>query len=116
MTQKSLFNMSNEQKPSLFRVYRGWNPTRLCGDYFRSHEIGGETILPCASAVVVLWFILVLFTYMYTINVGLSGQVKQYFAYEAQHQHSVFDMTGGFKCILCSPLLGEMIQFDKHIF
>ena len=67
MTQKSLFNMSNEQKPWLFRVYRGWNPTHLCGDYFRSHEIGGETILPCASAVVVLWFMLVLFTYMYTI-------------------------------------------------
>ena len=26
-------DLSNEQKPSLFRVYRGWDTTRLCGDY-----------------------------------------------------------------------------------
>ena len=27
----------------------------------------------------------------------LIGQVKQYFAYESQHQHGAFDKTGGFK-------------------
>ena len=26
-------DLSNEQKLSLFRVYRGWDTTRLCGDY-----------------------------------------------------------------------------------
>ena len=30
-------------------------------------------------------------------HVVLLGQVKQYFAYESQHQHGAFDMTGGFK-------------------
>ena len=26
------------------------------------------------------------------------------------------DLGGGFKCVLFSPLPGEMIQFDEHIF
>ena len=30
-------------------------------------------------------------------HVVLIGQVKQYFAYESQHQHGAFDKTGGFK-------------------
>ena len=28
----------------------------------------------------------------------------------------VFNLGGGFKYVLFSPLLGEMIQFDEHIF
>ena len=44
-------------------------------------------------------------------HVVLIGQVKQYFAYESQHQHGAIDMTGGFKHFLFSPLPGEMIQF-----
>ena len=42
--------------------------------------------------------------------VVLIGQVKQYFAYESQHQHGAIDMTGGFKYFLFSSLPGEMIQ------
>jgi len=45
-------------------------------------------------------------------HVVLIGQVKQYFAYESQHQHGAIDMTGGFKDFLFSPLLGEMMKFD----
>ena len=26
------------KKPWLFSVYRGWNPTQLCRDYFINHE------------------------------------------------------------------------------
>ncbi len=37
---------------------------------------------------------------------------QSYFAYETQHQHGAFAMTGGFKDFLFSSLLGEMIQFD----
>ena len=28
----------------------------------------------------------------------------------------IFKLGGGFKYFLCSPLLGEMVQFDDHIF
>ena len=31
-------------------------------------------------------------------NAVLSGQVKQYFACESQHQHGGFDMTDGIQC------------------
>ena len=44
----------------------------------------------------------------------LIGQVKQYFAYETQHQHGAFAMTGGFKDFLCSPLFGEDSHFDSY--
>ena len=44
----------------------------------------------------------------------LIGQVKQYFAYETQHQHGAFAMTGGFKYFLFSTLPGEIIHFDKY--
>ena len=47
-------------------------------------------------------------------HVVLTGQVKQYFACESQHQHGAFDKTGGFKYFLFSPLLGKMIQFDSY--
>ena len=36
--------------------------------------------------------------------------------YESQHQHGAIDKTGGFKDFLFSPLPGEMIPFDAHIF
>ena len=29
---------------------------------------------------------------------------------------AIYSLGGGFKYFLCSPLLGEMIQFDEHIF
>ena len=45
-------------------------------------------------------------------HVVLIGQVKQYFAYESQHQHGAIDMTGGFKYFLFSPLLGKDSHFD----
>ena len=32
------------------------------------------------------------------------------------HSTSSHNLTGGFKYLLCSPLLGEIIQFDEHIF
>ena len=45
-------------------------------------------------------------------SVVLIGQVKQYFAYETQHQHGAFAMTGGFKYVLFSPrTLGKMNPF-----
>ena len=31
--------VSNEKNPWGFRVYRGWDPTQLCGDYFINHDI-----------------------------------------------------------------------------
>ena len=43
-------------------------------------------------------------------HVVLTGQVKQYFACESQHQHGAFDKTGGFKYFLFSSLFGE----DSH--
>ncbi len=48
-------------------------------------------------------------------NLVLIGQVKQYFAYETQHQHGAFAMTGGFQKNLFSPVFGEDSQFDEHI-
>ena len=66
-------------------------------------------------------------------RVVLSGQVKQYFACESQHQQGAFfHMTGGFYdffkmsnpltefqgsfFFLSLPIPWEMIQFDGHIF
>ena len=49
-------------------------------------------------------------------HVVLTGQVKQYFACESQHQHGAFDKTGGFKYFLFSPLLQEESHFDEHMF
>ena len=52
------------------------------------------------------------------VDIVLLGQVRQYFAYESQHQHGVrstrpvdSNMFGIF-----TPISGEMIQFDDRIF
>ena len=37
--------------------------------------------------------------------------MKQYIAYQAQHQHGAFDMTS-FKYLFHTYIAGEMIQFD----
>ena len=36
-------------------------------------------------------------------HVVLIGQVKQYFAYESQHQHGAIDMTGGLEDFFVEP-------------
>ena len=37
--QTQLPSVEQWKKPRLFRVYRGWNPTQLCEDYFINHEM-----------------------------------------------------------------------------
>ena len=51
-------------------------------------------------------------------HVVLIGHVKQYFAYESQHQHDAFDKTGNFKVFVDHfPYFhGEMIGLDKFHF
>ena len=63
---------------------------------FSSSESTGSLIKPG-------WFVLI-------------GQVKQYFAYETQHQHVAFAMTGGFKYFLFSPRTLGKIPILTSIF
>jgi len=52
-------------------------------------------------------FTLVLITTDLQSHVVLIGQVKQYFAYESQHQHGAIDMTGGVKYFIFTPTWGR---------
>ena len=60
--------------------------------------------VPCIRRVlhVVVVVLLFLFTDLQS-HVVLTGQVKQYFACESQHQHGAFDKTGGLNYFLFSP-------------
>ena len=56
-----------------------------------------------------------IFIYIYTYYLR---QVHQYpYCWELRdHEVLKIERSGGFKYFLFSPLLGEMIQFDEHIF
>ena len=94
-------------QPDWFLMGMGFKCTRALNQ-IRKPRSGDPTFCLCSCRVVVC-----LFRLNCKSNVVLSGQVKQYFACESQHQQGTFDMTNGIQVFLLL-FRGSLRSFGGH--